>query len=207
MKYTLKEIDELISNSNYGAMDNELIKDGKGIRIRQDDELNSIYYDDFMAYKSFTLAGYSRRYNLNETDIEQPETLDELEKAIKEKYDIMAILPLYMFEHGNMLLDVADFGDRWDSGRIGFVFVTKENAKEFELKDEKDAIESIKEGIKYYNRLNNDSIYSIEFFDIEKCDCCNSTKEINNEFVASCFYDELKDELISLIGQDNIDNA
>lgn len=203
--YKLSEIKNLINSTNYGANDSELVKDGKGIRISEDNDLSQIEYDDFMSYKSFTLAGYSRQYKLNETGLDKPDSLEELKDLINKNYEVMAILPLYMFEHGNMLLGTSDFGDKWDSGQIGFVFVTKDMAREFDLKTEQEAINSINGGIEYFNKLNNETLYRIDLFEVKVCDCCNSVEELNCECLTSSFYDELEDNIIDALGADNVD--
>jgi len=38
---------------------------------------------------------------------------------------IVAYLPLYLYEHGGMTISTEPFGDPWDSGQVGFVFVTE----------------------------------------------------------------------------------
>jgi hypothetical protein len=41
------------------------------------------------------------------------------------------VLPLYGFEHTDTALSTVDFGDRWDSGQIGFVYAFPGKAKKF----------------------------------------------------------------------------
>lgn len=205
MTYKLSEIKKLIENRGYGSKD-ELIVNNKGIRIICDEDGNSFYYDDFMAEKYFTLAGYHRNYNFNETDIiEKPYTLDDLYLKLCSSYDIMAILPLYLFEHSGIALSTNDFNDRWDSGQIGYVFMTKKQAKEMDIKDEKAAIDWINNGIKQFNRINSEYMYSLEFFEVKKCDCCNATAEINNDIISGYFCDDLLNGIIDYVGKNNID--
>lgn len=45
------------------------------------------------------------------------------------------ILPVYMYEHSGIVLSTGDFGDRWDSGQVGFIYVDKEKVrKEYSCK-------------------------------------------------------------------------
>lgn len=45
------------------------------------------------------------------------------------------VLPVYMYEHSAIALSTGDFGDRWDSGCIGFTYVDKEKVrKEYGVK-------------------------------------------------------------------------
>ena len=45
------------------------------------------------------------------------------------------ILPVYIFEHGNVAYSTADFGDRWDSGWAGIIYMTKEQIRECYMVD------------------------------------------------------------------------
>lgn len=38
--------------------------------------------------------------------------------------------PVYRFEHGNVALSIRDFGDRWDSGMIGWAYINPSEAWE-----------------------------------------------------------------------------
>jgi len=66
-------------------------------------------------------------------DTDYFERLDEddaknfIEKKIEENY---IILDLYKYEHGCFLLNTDGFSCRWDSCQIGYVYVSKEEAKE-----------------------------------------------------------------------------
>jgi hypothetical protein len=39
-------------------------------------------------------------------------------------------LPLYLLDHSGITISTKDFGDTWDSGQIGFIYVTLETAQE-----------------------------------------------------------------------------
>lgn len=61
------------------------------------------------------------------------QTLDELHKVIHQKGTIY--LPLYLYEHSGMTMNTTGFGDPWDSGQVGYIYVTKEDIqKEFNCK-------------------------------------------------------------------------
>jgi hypothetical protein len=202
MKYKLEEIKKVINNIGY-SKDCSLVAGNTGFRIHEDND-NHFMYQDFMDNKCFILAGYSRNYNLNETDIPKTDTLNELKEIIEEKYNVLAILPLYMYEHSGVDLSTSDFGDRWDSGCIGFVFMTTEQGKEWEITEDK-AEEQIKNGIEYWNKLNNDNMYSVEFFTVDKCKCCNHSTENSIDWINGLFSEDLEQEIIPYIGKDNIE--
>jgi hypothetical protein len=39
------------------------------------------------------------------------------------------VLPLYLYDHGNITMSTGSFHDTWDSGRVGFIYMTKEKAE------------------------------------------------------------------------------
>ena len=203
MKYKLEEIKKVIDNTRY-SKNNSYILGNTGFRIHEDND-NHFLYEDYMENKYFTLAGYSRNYNLNETGISKPDSLNELKEIIEEKYNVLAILPLYMYEHTGVALSTSDFGDRWDSGCIGFVFMTTEQANEIEIPTKEKAEDWIKNGIKHWNKLNNESMYSVEFFTVDKCDCCNHSTENSVDWTNGLFSEDLEQEIVSYIGKDNIE--
>jgi hypothetical protein len=55
----------------------------------------------------------------------------ELVKSMESMLGAVAIIkPLYMYEHSGITISTSPFSCRWDSGQIGWVFITKETAKE-----------------------------------------------------------------------------
>jgi hypothetical protein len=42
---------------------------------------------------------------------------------------VLAILPLYVYEHGGITMSAGGFSDRWDSGQVGWGYVTREGAE------------------------------------------------------------------------------
>lgn len=44
--------------------------------------------------------------------------------------DILAQLPVYMYEHGGITLSTTPFSCPWDSGQLGMIYITKSQAEE-----------------------------------------------------------------------------
>lgn len=76
-----------------------------------------------------TMVCWHRRYNLGDKhEYEDPQDFQESE----EYKNAFVILPVYLYDHSGITISNTDFGDRWDSGQVGYIFVTKEKAqKEF----------------------------------------------------------------------------
>ena len=53
--------------------------------------------------------------------------LEELEKKFYEEY---IALPIYMYEHSMITLSTTPFSCRWDSGKYGYIYMTKEEVRE-----------------------------------------------------------------------------
>lgn len=85
-----------------------------------------------------TMICFHKRYNLgdkNDLNSEDFEGWDDLESYIQKEYDASVILPLYMYDHSGITIRTYPFSCRWDSGQIGFIYVSKEDVrKEFEVK-------------------------------------------------------------------------
>src|SRR3989304_2178978 len=57
-------------------------------------------------------------------------TVDELDEIIGRK-DVVS-LPLYLLDHSGLRMRIGSFNDPWDSGQIGYIWMTKKTAiKEF----------------------------------------------------------------------------
>ena len=83
---------------------------------------------------------HCRNYSLGDVkESEQFEgftSLKELKQALVEYYGEMAyIKPLSLYDHSTQTLAIGEPTDMWDSGYVGFIFVTKEQArKEYGVK-------------------------------------------------------------------------
>ena len=55
---------------------------------------------------------------------------DELESAIIKENDVAVILPLYLYDHSGITMNTTGFSCRWDSGQVGFVYISKAKIRE-----------------------------------------------------------------------------
>lgn len=70
---------------------------------------------------------FHKRYKLGEAhNFSEPQ---ELIDWIEANQDKIYYLPLYMYEHGNITISATPFQCRFDSGQIGFIYITKELAE------------------------------------------------------------------------------
>lgn len=111
-------------------------------------EIENDEYIDIDMYKSELFDIYSkhkredfntRKLNLDDSNCQSWE--DERLLLVKDNVlEVMWIKPLYMLDHSGLTLSLSSFKNPWDSGQLGFLYVTKQNMKEYfgtaELTDE-----------------------------------------------------------------------
>lgn len=91
-----------------------------------------IYYDDSpedpREWENLgTMVCWHRRINLG--DKQASRDFDTIEDLI-ESYNVKLVLPLYLYEHSGITMNVGGFADPWDSGQVGFIYVTAERLRE-----------------------------------------------------------------------------
>jgi len=107
-------------------------------------------------------------------------TVQELVNYIKETRAIF--LRVYLYEHSGQTVNTRGFSDPWDSGQVGFIYVTKEKVREeFKCKriskKLKAKVKEILEGeVKIYDQYLRGDIYgydiSLNGEDITDGSCC-----------------------------------
>ena len=97
------QVIEKIKTKNYVA---EIINDEDCYNPRTD-------------YSLGTLIAFHSRYDLSDKDNWDKEELI----SYVEQEDVLA-LPVYMYEHSGIALSTSAFSCKWDSGQIGYIFVS-----------------------------------------------------------------------------------
>jgi len=62
-------------------------------------------------------------YNFNDFN-----SWEELKNQINKDQNVAVILPIYMYDHSGITIKTTPFSCPWDSGQIGFIFISKEKA-------------------------------------------------------------------------------
>ena len=179
-------------------------KDGLRFSIFSDpDPLNPREEWDNIA----TMALFHNRYRLGDKVDFSSRDFDswkEMEKYIKKNNKNAVILPVYMYDHSGITISTSPFGDPWDSGRIGFVYVTKEMIEKYcgtaSRYWKKQAKKIIDGEISTYDLYLRGDVYG---FKLEKVDGEEVIEELDScwgfygDFKTSGIYDELPAELKS----------
>jgi len=102
---------------------------------------------------------------------------------------IALILPIFMYEHGGISLSTSSYGDKWDSGQVGYIFATRTQIKnEYNVKNiTKKTLELVSEvltaEVEVYGKYVNGSCYHYEVMDgSETVDSCGGYYDVDEAF-------------------------
>ena len=148
-----------------------------------------------------TMVCFHKRYELGDkTDYrsEDYDSWDELEEGIIKNEGEVVILPLYLYDHSGITISTSPFGCNFDSGRIGFIFVSKYKIKKEGI-DETKVEEYLKGEVSTYDQYLTGDVWGYQIYEIETCD---KGHEHKNE-VESCYgiygHDECEKEGQSML--------
>jgi len=65
---------------------------------------------------------------------------DFTEDIIKKLQEYYHILPIYMYDHSGITINTTGFSCRWDSGKIGWIYVSKEDCKDIIAQEQAEAV-------------------------------------------------------------------
>jgi hypothetical protein len=72
---------------------------------------------------------FHRRYDLGDEHDFKHEDFngwDELEGHLRKELNAEIVLPLYLYDHSGITMNVTGFSCSWDSGQVGLIYATKE---------------------------------------------------------------------------------
>jgi len=148
-----------------------------------------------------TMVCFHNRYELGDkTDYrsEDYDNWEELEKGIIKNEGEVIILPLYLYDHSGITISTNPFNCNFDSGRIGFIFMSKHKIKKEGI-DETKVIEYLKGEVETYDKYLTGEVYRYTIYEVETCSLGHEHKN----FVEGCggFFgeDECKSEGKSML--------
>jgi hypothetical protein len=139
-----------------------------------------------------TMVCFHRRYDLGDKhnyDHNDYSGWEEMKSAIIKNEKPVVILPLYLYDHSGITISTSPFSCRWDSGQIGFVFVTREKAvTEFQTnkmtkKVKEDCLRILESEVKTYDQYLVGDVYGYKVYEISTCDQGHEHKKM----VESCY--------------------
>lgn len=150
---------------------------------------------------------WHRRYSLG--DGHPYDTPQDFAESAAAK-DMFVCLPVYLLDHSGLYVSVNDFNDSWDSGQLGFIYCTKQDAQKWfnnTVVTEEEIKKELTAEVEEYNDYLNGAWYGflIEGLDGEVEDSCGgfrydgSMKKLASEmksYVSDKYY-ALFDKLVA----------
>lgn len=164
-------------------------------------------------YRTYNfLYCFHKRYRLGDENNYNPDdysSWDGIKEQFEKDYSIDTILPVYMYDHSGLILNTTGFSCRWDSGQVGFIFMTEQQrylfSKSFDAKN------YLEEAVAEYSQYLEGRIYDISLYYndrflggegeiIQDID----TEVIRDALDGCCVFEQWSDERIEkLINLDN----
>ena len=186
------------------------LESGKILEIHVDDDPESPREWDNLG----TVACSHRNYDLSDrfapkvnAEATGCNNWDEVEQYLIKKEGAKVILPIYMLDHGGISISTTPFGDRWDSGQVGFIYATQQKIKsEYGCKRITKKISNLVEAIlkseiETYNQYVTGDVYGFRVVTIDRV-----TDEREEEDSCWGFYGENihKNGITDNMGHDDI---
>ena len=153
---------------------NEYTRDGLTVKIMQDEGPVNPRGDDNMG----VMVCFHKRYKLGDQKhgyrMEDYNGWEELKAAIEAgSGPLAAILPMYMYDHSGLRVRTTPFECRWDSGQIGYIYVTEAKMLAEGL-DTSKAEEYLTAEVETYDQYLSGEVYgySIQTVQGEELDSC-----------------------------------
>ena len=102
---------------------------GYMIKIERDSDYPSPREDDNLG----TMVCFHRRYDLGDKHDIKPGDFsgwEQMKDHIQKHFKTAVILPLYLYDHSGITMNTTGFSCPWDSGQVGWIYVTKEKVRE-----------------------------------------------------------------------------
>ena len=159
---------EAVETKRIGKYEIEIIQDSDPESPREWDNLG-------------TMICQHRRYNLGDKHdyyLDECESWSDVQKELEYP---PVILNLYLYDHSGITISCEPFGDKWDSGQVGFIFATKDNLlKEYGKVDEEviqKAINVLKGEVETYDQYLTGDVYGYKVYEISVCNYGHEHRE------------------------------
>lgn len=123
-----------------------------------------------MFHKRYNFAKY---HNINHDDFDG---WSEMQEHLESNYDY--VTPIYMYEHSGVAFKTTSFGDRWDSGQVGFACA---NYKDFGLTEWQDLDTIVCSLLQEYQNYINGDVYVVYLYDSETGEQIDSMSGFSSE--------------------------
>lgn len=104
------------------------LNDGHILQIFQDSWADSPRSWDNLG----TMAIFHKRYNFGDKinfSADDFSSWTEMEEYIETELKAVVYMPIYMYDHSGITINTTGFSCPWDSGQVGFIYVTEQEMK------------------------------------------------------------------------------
>lgn len=161
------------------------VKDKNGLRIE-------LWYDEHPLnpreewLNCTNIFGFHKRYQIGDEHPYQRNDFNsygEIRDQLEQDYDILMIKPLYIMDHSQVSVSTSPYRSRWDSGQVGWVFVSQDKVDEMGIEnpDEERLEKIIESEVETLDSYINGQVFRYKVTDKQ-----------TGEFIDAChgFYDE-----------------
>jgi hypothetical protein len=142
-------------------------KNGYRVYLYQDNDARNprVEYDNVG-----TMVCWHRRYKLGDqqpkenyrdwlrslVDADEEWSDEQVQEAVDQRF---IFLPLYLYDHSGITISTGPFGCPWDSGQVGWIYVSLDKAKEEWGDDKEAAIKYLKGEVETYDQYLRGEVY------------------------------------------------
>jgi len=121
-----------------------------------------------------TMVCFHRRYDLGDKhnyNHNDYDSWEEMERAIIKNENVAVILPLYLYDHSGITMNTTGFSCGWDSGQVGFIFISKQKAlqeyggKKVGKKLKERLVTYLTDEVETYDQYISGDVYQFEILD------------------------------------------
>lgn len=149
--------------------------------IREEDPINPRSHNSNL----FTMYCEHRKYSLGD-DVGAARfdatCWQEVKSIIEEQYNPAIILPLSLYDHSGLAMQIGEFSD-WDISMVGYIYISARDAKNYLNVSELEQVHLdeltriAEEEVTEYSLYLEGEIYRMEVIETTTCECCGVTKE------------------------------
>ena len=109
---------------------------------------------------------------------------NEMKKDIIKTENVGVILPLYLYDHSGITMNTTGFSCGWDSGQVGFIFISKDKILEeyggkiVTKKLKEKVTKHLVDEVKTYDKFIRGDVYGYTIYEMIKCDLGHEHKEV-----------------------------
>lgn len=145
------------------------LKNGQILKIIQDSHGESPREWDNMG----KMVCFHGRYNLGDKHNLRAENFSSFQEMVESVIDNGVYLPLYLYDHGAITMSTSPFACRWDSGQVGFIYMTAQDIRRGYGKatagNREKALKMLQAEVETYNQYLIGDVFGFELIEVKTC--------------------------------------